>query len=130
MNVDRTGWGRLAVTGGDRVRFLQGLTTINVEKLGDGEHGWGAILNPKGRVLSVIDIARTGDTLVIACEPALTEPTRALLERYAVMDDVAFEPQLGPAHQVWTDAASVWTAPIIATGITAIIRPMVLEPWP
>ncbi|MGE0869812.1 MAG: folate-binding protein YgfZ [Kofleriaceae bacterium] len=113
MIIDRSAWGRLRVTGGDRVRFLQGLTTVNVEQLADGAHGWGAILNPKGRVLSVISIARAGDAFVIACEPVLTEPTRALLERYAVMDDVAFEPITGPAHQVWTDARSVWQAPFV-----------------
>ena len=110
MNVDRSAWGRLRVTGGDRERFLQGLTTVNVTALADGAHSWGAILNPKGRVLSVIDIARTGDAYVIACEPALADKTRAILERYAVMDDVAFEPLSGPAHQRWDDAASVWSA--------------------
>ncbi len=112
ITVDRSSWGRLQVTGTDRVRFLQGLTTINVEALADGSHAWGAILNPKGRVLSVIDLARTGDTLVIACEAALTDKTRAILERYAVMDDVTFEPLDGPAHQLWSDVDSVWTAPI------------------
>jgi len=115
--VDRSSWGRLRVTGGDRVRFLQGLTTVNVEQLADGAHSWGAILNPKGRVLSVISItrlgARAGDSFVIACEPSIADKTRALLERYAVMDDVVFEPITGPAHQVWTDAASVWSAPIV-----------------
>ena len=111
--VDRTAWGRLRVTGGDRVRFLQGLTTINVEQLADGAHGWGAILNPKGRVLSVIDVARIGEAFLIACEPELAEKTRALLERYAVMDDVTFEPITGPAHQVWEDAVDVWRAPLI-----------------
>ncbi|HET9627544.1 MAG TPA: hypothetical protein VFP84_39580 [Kofleriaceae bacterium] len=115
MMIDRSQWGRLAVTGGDRVRFLQGLTTVNVEALAAGAHAWGAILSPKGRVLSVINIARplVGDALVVACEASLAEPTRALLERYAVMDDVAFEPITGPAHQVWSDPASVWTAPIV-----------------
>ena len=29
------------------------------------------------------------------------------------MDDVAFEPLTGPAHQVWDDPATVWTAPIV-----------------
>jgi tRNA-modifying protein YgfZ len=111
--VDRSGWGRLRVTGSDRVRFLQGLTTVNVEQLVDGAHAWGAILNPKGRVLSVIDVSRSPDAFVIACELALSEPTRALLERYAVMDDVAFEPISGPAHQAWDAVASVWTAPIV-----------------
>jgi tRNA-modifying protein YgfZ len=64
-------------------------------------------------VLSVIDISRAGDTLVIACEPSIAEKTKQILERYAVMDDVVFESIVGPAHQVWTDVSSVWTAPIV-----------------
>jgi len=112
--IDRSHWGRLLVTGSDRTRFLQGLTTVNVEALADGAHGWGAILSPKGRVLSVIDVARDGDGYVLACEAALTDKTRALLERYAVMDDVAFELLAGPAHQRWGDPAGAWAAPIAA----------------
>nr|HEX4317602.1 hypothetical protein [Kofleriaceae bacterium] len=104
--VDRSDWGRLRVTGADRVRFLQGLTTINVEKLEVGAHGWGAILTPKGRVVAVVDVANHGDHHVVACEPSIADKTRAVLERYAVMDDVSFEPIIGPAHQDvgWRDA--------------------------
>jgi len=90
VKIDRSAWGRLSVTGADRERFLQGLTTVNVTALADGAHAWGAILNPKGRVLSVIDIARDAERFVIACQPELAAPTRALLEKYAVMDDVTF----------------------------------------
>ncbi len=121
MNIDRSSWGRIRVTGGDRVRFLQGLTTVNVEKLAVGAHGWGAVLNPKGRVLVVIDVARVAvsegatDEFVLACQADTTEKLRTHLDRYAVMDDVEFTLLEGPAHQAWTDAASVWTAPIIAT---------------
>ncbi len=111
--VDRSSWGRLRVTGSDRVRFLQGLTTVNVEQLADGAHAWGAILNPKGRVLSVIDVARVGEAFVIACEASIADKTRTLLEKYAVMDDVVFEPITGPAHQVWQDPVDVWRAPIV-----------------
>ena len=110
MKIDRTSWGRLRVTGGDRVRFLQGLTTINVEKLGDGDQAWGAILNPKGRVLSVICIARLGESFGVLCETSLADKTRALLERYAVMDDDAFEAMTGPAHHVIEAADDFWTA--------------------
>lgn len=78
--VDRTNWGRLAVTGGDRVRFLHGLTTIHVEAMAEGDHRWGAILSPKGRVLSVINLAHRGDRFIVACEATVAEPTRALLE--------------------------------------------------
>ncbi len=126
MIVDRTAWGRLRISGSDRMRFLQGLTTVNVETLADGAHGWGAILNPKGRVLSVIDIAHVGDTLVIACEAALADPTRAILERYAVMDDVVFEPITGPAHHVWD--GDLWAAPLVEgprDGAVAETDPMV-----
>ncbi len=119
--VDRAGWGRLRVTGADRVRFLQGLTTVNVESLADGAHAWGAILNPKGRVLAVIDVARVGEAFIIACEAALAAPVQALLERYAVMDDVIFEPITGPAHQIWDELASVWVAPIAEGAIEGAI---------
>ena len=79
MKLDRSNWRRLKITGSDRVRFLQGLTTINVEKLGDGEHAWGAILNPKGRVLSVIALARMGETIGVLTEASLGDKTRGLL---------------------------------------------------
>jgi folate-binding protein YgfZ len=113
MKIDRSKWGRLRVTGGDRVRFLQGLTTVNVEQLADGQHAWGAILSPKGRVLSVIDIARASESMVITCEPSLAQKTRDILEKYAVMDDGVFEPMEGAVHQVWNDVPDVWTAPFV-----------------
>ena len=116
MKIDRSNWGRLRITGGDRERFLQGLTTVNVQGLADGAHAWGAILTPKGRVLTVINVAKLGHEFLLACEPALAEKTRALLERYAVMDDVVFEPITGPAHQTWEDPVSVWRAPIAEGG--------------
>jgi len=122
MIIDRTTWGRLRVTGGDRVRFLQGLTTVNVESLADGAHAWGAILNPKGRVLTVIDIARVGEAFLIASETALADKTKSILEKYAVMDDVEFESITGPAHQLWEEPVSAWRAPIVEgnEGKTAI----------
>lgn len=110
MKIDRSSWGQLRVTGGDRVRFLMGLTTVNVEALADGAHGWGASLNPKGRVLAVVHVARAGDAFVITTEPVLTEKTRAIFEKHAVMDDVAFEPISGPLHQA---LGSPWEAPFL-----------------
>lgn len=112
--IDRSSWGRLRVTGSDRVRFLQGLTTVDVKDLADGAHGWGAILNPKGKMLSVVNVSHHGDGFIVTTEKSLTDKTKALFEKYAVMDDVVFEPLEGPSHQTWTDVASVWTAPIVA----------------
>ena len=82
--VERSKRGRLRVTGADRVRFLQGLTTINVEKLQDGTHAWGAILNPKGRVLAGVNLARSGDALIVHTEHSISVKIRSLLVLYAV----------------------------------------------
>jgi folate-binding protein YgfZ len=111
--VDLAGWGHLRVSGADRIRFLQGITTVNVESLAVGGQQWGALLNPKGRVLSVIRIELRDDDMVVHCEPGLTDKTRGILERYAVMDDVAFEAIDTPAHAIWTSPAQAWDAPIV-----------------
>src|SRR5262249_937571 len=88
MIVEQQGWGHIRVTGDDRVRFLQGLTTANVEKLDKGGHTWGAILSPKGRVLSVIEVVREHDCVWLHCEPVLTDKTIAILEKHAMLDEV------------------------------------------
>jgi folate-binding protein YgfZ len=111
--VDLSAWGHIRVTGSDLIRFLQGLTTANVEALAPGGHTWGAILNPKGRVLSMLRATRGADHVVIHCEPSLVDKTRALLDRYAVMDDVVFELLATPAHTEWTSPAQAWEAPIV-----------------
>lgn len=108
----RAAWGHLEVTGGDRLRFLHGLTTINVNALPDGGHAWGAILSPKGRVLSVLSLTREPERVLLHCEPGLVAPTLALLERYAVMDDVVARPLEVEAFQRWDDPAGAWAAPM------------------
>lgn len=117
MIVDRSDWAHVEVAGPDTLRFLQGLTTINVQALAPGAHGWGAILSPKGRVLSVIVATRRAADVVIHCEPSLGDATRALLEKYAVMDEVTFTTLAGPAYTAWPepggDAARAWDAPIV-----------------
>jgi folate-binding protein YgfZ len=115
--VDVSDWGHIRITGPDTLRYLQGLQTVNVQALADGGHGWGAILNPKGRVLTVIEVTREADGAIVSCEPALVETTRGLLEKYAVMDDVTFTPLEGPAYKLWPEpggaAAAAWEAPIV-----------------
>jgi folate-binding protein YgfZ len=113
MDVDLSDWAHVRITGDDRVRFVHGLTTINVEVMRAGDQRWGAILNPKGRVLSVIQLERRAEDLVVHCEGVLGDKTQGILERYAVMDDVAFERVTGPAHRVWTTPATAWEAPVV-----------------
>lgn len=113
MLVDFSGWGHLAVTGADRVRFLHGLSTINVTALPIGGHAWGAILSPKGRVLAVVELTVEAERVLVHVEPALVEPTLALLDKYAVMDDVVSTAVTLAAHKRWASAADAWRAPFV-----------------
>jgi folate-binding protein YgfZ len=113
MIEDFTAWGHIAVAGADRLRFLQGLTTINVTALPIGGHGWGAILSPKGRVLSVVEATVETERVLLHCEPALVEKTVALLDKYAVMDEVVSEAITLAAHKVWSSPAEAWTTPMV-----------------
>src|SRR5690349_2887916 len=113
MIVDHSAWGHIAVTGADRLRFLQGLTTINVTALPPGGHSWGAILSPKGRVLSVVEATIDGERVLLHCEPALVEKTVGLLEKYAVMDEVVSEVVQLAAHKTWSSPAEAWQAPMV-----------------
>jgi folate-binding protein YgfZ len=113
MIVDYTGWGHIAVSGADRLRFLQGLTTINVTALPVGGHSWGAILSAKGRVLSVVEATVEAERVLLHCEPSLVAQTVALLEKYAVMDEVVSEVVALAAHKTWSTPAEAWQAPVV-----------------
>lgn len=109
--VDQSQWGHIAVTGEDRVRFLQGMCTANIETLAQGDWIRAAMLNTKGRVTSVIEVVHRGEDLLVICEASLTEKTIALLDKHAIMDEVEFEAVELDVHRVWDSPAAVWDAP-------------------
>ena len=113
MIIDHTGRGHIQVTGDDRVRFLQGMCTANVETLSAGDWTRASILDHKGRVQSIIEIAHRDDHLLISCDRDLRDKTQGLLEKYAIMDDVVFTPVELAVHRVWDGPDDVWNAPPI-----------------
>jgi folate-binding protein YgfZ len=125
--VDQSSWGQIRVTGSDRLRFLQGMLTNDVASLPPG--GWlrAAILNPKGRVLSVVHVVAEVDAYLLLCPDGLGEKTHGILDRHAIADDVAFALGTGPLHRVWPDAPSVWTAPPIFAPPVDPVAPAVAE---
>jgi folate-binding protein YgfZ len=56
---------RFRLTGPGRVACLQGLVTSDVEKLAEGAAAFGAVLTPKGMVLTPVWIIRHSDSLVV-----------------------------------------------------------------
>ena len=83
MIVDQSRWGLIKVTGGDRVRFVHGMCTGNVEALGQDQWVRASMCTVKGRVKSVFDVVQRGDHLLLICEPQLAVSTTEELEKYA-----------------------------------------------
>lgn len=111
MIVDQTDWAHILVSGEDRVRFMQGMCTANIERLAPNDWLRASVLDHRGRVQSVIEVADRGDRLLITCQPDLGHKTKTLLEKYAIMDEVEFAFVDQPMHRVWTTPKDVWSAP-------------------
>ena len=83
--------GVLRLTGGDRVRFLNGMLTNDVAKLGAGELCHALLLNRKGRILSVFLVLACEDAFLLDTAPGTASTVYESLERHVIADDVAIE---------------------------------------
>ena len=67
--VDRSARGKLRLTGGEAVEYLQGQVTNDVEALAPGTGCYAALLNHKGKMLTDMRILRGEDFVWIDSEP-------------------------------------------------------------
>ncbi|MEM7278189.1 MAG: hypothetical protein AAF385_08695 [Pseudomonadota bacterium] len=72
----------IAVTGPEASHFLQGQLSNDVEALSEGELQLSAWLNPSGRVISIIDVARSGDGYLLFLPEDLAEVVSRRLTLY------------------------------------------------
>jgi folate-binding protein YgfZ len=85
-------WRRwFCATGDERLEFVHGQTTANVEALGAGQGCAAAALTAQGRPLAIFALYEDGERLWIATTAAQTVATRTALSRYLVADDCDFE---------------------------------------
>jgi folate-binding protein YgfZ len=79
---------RLRLSGADRIRYLNGQVTANVQTLQPGSVLPACVTTAKGKLCAVIMIALEPDTLFIDADAALSESLPPRLERYMIADDV------------------------------------------
>lgn len=82
---------KLRLTGADRVRYLNGQLTANVQRLGPGQALPACVTTAKGRLCAEAILHATADALLLDAEAVLRESLPARLERYIISDDVALE---------------------------------------
>jgi folate-binding protein YgfZ len=74
--------GVIAVTGEDRVGFLQGLVSNDVALAAPGRAVWSALLTPQGKWLADFFVLADGDRLLLDCERAQIPTLIQRLSRY------------------------------------------------
>ena len=80
--------GRICLTGADRVRFLHGQVTNDVNGLGESSGCYAALTTAKGKMQADLNIYRLQEELLLDFEPGLTEMVSQRLEGFIVADDV------------------------------------------
>src|SRR5581483_3500741 len=79
---------KLALTGSDRVRWLNGMMTNNVRDLAQGHGVYGFLLNPQGKILGDLYAYQRGDSLLLDTDQSQVTKILELFDHYIIMDDV------------------------------------------
>jgi folate-binding protein YgfZ len=82
----------LQVGGRDRVTFLQGLVSNDVQAAKDGTAVWAALLTPQGKYLADFFIFARPDHLLLDVEAAFLDDLQTRLRRYRLRSDVEIAP--------------------------------------
>src|SRR4030088_1443439 len=79
---------KISLTGGDRVRWLNGMVTNNIRDLAQGHGLYAFLLNPQGRILGDMVAYNCGDSLLVDTDRGQVEKILATFDHYIIMDDV------------------------------------------
>jgi folate-binding protein YgfZ len=83
--------GRLHITGEDRARLLNAMTTNQVQALQPGQGCYAFFLNAQGRILGDANLFCFEDHLLLDTEPETRQKLFEHLDRYIIADDVTLE---------------------------------------
>jgi folate-binding protein YgfZ len=98
----------LEVTGADRVAFLQGLVSNDVEQAAPGRAVWAALLTPQGKWLADFFILAEPDCLLLDVERAQAAMIAQKLTRFRLRAKVAIAERPGwHVHAAWGGAPAV-----------------------
>lgn len=98
--LDRSGRGRIRLTGVDRRSYLQGLLTNDILALGPGAGCYAALLTPQGRMITDMRVSELGDSLLIDLPAAAAPAVRSRLADFIFTEDVEVHDASEPLAQV------------------------------
>lgn len=90
----------VSVTGDDRVSFVHGMCTQDVNGLPTPGAGHAAMLTAKGAMVADARVVKLAEVLLIDVEPGLGEKVRAFLDTYLISEDAELEDASGRYGQL------------------------------
>ncbi len=87
--------GKILIKGNDRVKFLQGLATNDINLLSEGKGLYTILPSVKGKIASEAVVYFFPGTLFLTVHPELTEKTVQMLNRYKIGSDAKIEDVTG-----------------------------------
>src|SRR5260370_10312027 len=79
---------KIAVTGSDRVRWLNSMVTNNVRDLASGHGVYAFMLNAQGRIQADLYAFQRGDSLLVDTERGQRDKILQLFDHFIIADDV------------------------------------------
>lgn len=84
-------WDLISVTGKDRVKFLQGQLTCDIEQLSIGQQTLAAQCNPQGKMWSIFRVVILADRILLIQPGSVTEKQLPELQKYAAFSNVKIQ---------------------------------------
>jgi len=81
----------IRLAGPDRVRYLNAVTSNNIQSLAEGSGILALLLNPQGHILAELEVYNLPEKLLVLTHASVRERTVATLDKYIIMDDVELE---------------------------------------
>ena len=102
-SIDRSGRGRIVVSGRDRASYLQGLLTNDIVALTAGQGCYAAYLTAQGRMIADLNVYELGDVLLLTLAGDVKDGVLAKLDQFIFSEDV----QLGDVTATFAQIAVV-----------------------
>lgn len=84
---DRSDWGRIRLSGADRVRFLHNQTTQNIEQLSAGQGCYSVFVTSTGRTIDLATVYAEPDSLLVVVSPGMSQQLYDWMDRYVFFSD-------------------------------------------
>lgn len=82
----------LRISGGDRLRWLNGMVSNTIQGLADGHWNYNFLLNAQGRIQGDANIYRRSDFFILQTDRSQIARLSAHLDHFIIMDDVELHP--------------------------------------